>query len=209
MSDNPFLAYVAALRSMNARCVTFLRPGVASPGVAVRAAFHDLTLPDDVLELWRAFDGVSPPGDTELGDVWLDGMFFFYSEDEAIEDYRAALSAQDEEGFANYWPAGFFPVASPGDGSRLVINCIVGSPTYGHVYELAHGEGLARYALSLSHYFETMLAWLDEGATKVTFNHQVEPDFDATRAIARDLNPGCDAWDENLPPAHESKDWRH
>lgn len=204
-----FLAYIAALRSLNAKCVGYLRPGNLGAGTATHAAFPDLAIPDDVVEIWRAFDGVAPPGDALLGDVWLDGVYYFFSEEEAIEEYRVALSLQQQDGFPDYWPLGFFPIASPGDGSRLVVNCIIGSPTYGHVYELLHSDGLRRYASSVPQYFETVLSWLDEGALKVNFNRQVDPDLERARLIARDLNPGCDGWDETLPPAHQSKDWRH
>jgi len=209
VSDNAFTAYVDALRQRNARSVTFLRPGSPYAGAGVREAFPDLTLPHDVFTLWASFDGVAPTGETPLGDIWLDGVFYFHSEEEAVADYRIALSMQNEADFASYWPAGFFPVATPGDGSRLLVNGIAGSPTQGAVYELIHGDGLYRRASSLARYFETALAWLERGATRVTFNGQVEPDFARAKTIARELNPGCDGWDDSLPPAHESKDWQH
>jgi hypothetical protein len=85
---SPYLAYVDALRRLNAKAVTFLQPGNASGGEAVSAAFPELALPEDVAALWRAFNGVAPSGDTPLGDVWLDGVFYFFAEAEAIEDYR-------------------------------------------------------------------------------------------------------------------------
>lgn len=209
MIGNPFLTYVDALRRQNAKAVTFLQPGNPSAGAAIAAEFPDLDVPEDVIALWRAFNGVAPTGETPLGDVWLDGVFYFYAEAEAIEDYRGALTLQDQEEFRDYWPAGFFPVGSPGDGSRLLVNCIPGSPTHGSVYELIHGDGLYRRADTLSRYFETALVWLERGATRVTFNGQVEPDFARAKTIARELNPGCDGWDDTLPPAHEIKDWRH
>jgi hypothetical protein len=197
---NPFLTYVDALRRQKAKAVTFLQPGNPSAGAAIAAEFPDLAVPEDVIALWRAFNGVAPTGETP---------FYFFAEAEAIEDYRGALTLQDQEEFRDYWPAGFFPVGSPGDGSRLLVNCIPGSPTHGSVYELIHGDGLYRRADTLSRYFETALVWLERGATRVTCNGQVEPDFARAKTIARELNPGCDGWDDTLPPAHEIKDWRH
>lgn len=209
MIGDPFLTYVDALRRQNAKAATFLQPGNPNAGAALRAAFPDLDVPEDVLALWRAFNGIAPSGDTPLGDLWLDGVFYFYSENEAIDDYRVSVDLQSQEGFGEYWPLGFVAVGTPGDGSRLLVNCIPGSPTHGSVYELLHGDGLYRRAESLSRYFETVLVWLERGATRVTFNGQVEPDFARAKTIARELNPSCDGWDDTLPPAHESKDWRH
>lgn len=207
MSTVAYLAYVDALRRLNARAVTFLKPGNANAGQAVRAAYPDLALPADVEALWRAFNGVTPSGDTPLGDIWLDGMFHFLSEAEAIDDYREALALQGEEGFSEYWPRGFFPVATPGEGSRLLVNCIADSPTRGAVYELTHGVGVCRVATSLTRQFEITLVCLERGAIQVTLSGQIEPDFSRVREIARELDPGCDGTDDTLPPAYESKDW--
>lgn len=207
MSVNAHLAYVDALRRLNARAVTFLKPGNANAGQGVRAAYPTLALPADVEAVWRAFNGIGPTGETPLGDIWLDGMFYLLSEAEAIDDYREALALQGEQGFSDYWPLGFFPVATPGDGSRLLVNCIAGSPTHGAVYELTHGVGVCRVATSLARQFEITLVCLERGAIQVTPGGQVEPDFARVSEIARELDPGCDGTDDTLPPAYESKDW--
>lgn len=208
MSD-AVIAYMRALREVKAQCVACLRDGNPNAGAEARAAFPDLTFPEDIIALWRTFDGVAPPRNAQLGDVWFDGMFYLTSEAEAVEDYRVALSAQEQAGFGDYWPVGFFPIGTPGDGSRLLVNCIPGSPTHGALYELIEAEGLVRYASSLTRYFETLLACLDEGALRVNFHGQVDPDFERMREIAHEMNPGCDAWDDDMTPAHESKDWQH
>ncbi|MEQ1709318.1 MAG: SMI1/KNR4 family protein [Terricaulis sp.] len=200
--------YVGSLKRLGARAAEFLRQGSPSPGEKVRLAFPDLEPPPDLLALWRVFDGTEHVEGTTLEQMWLEGAFYFFSEEEAIDDYAAALPLwANDEGFAEYWPPKFFPIAKPGDGSRLLVNCIRDSPTKGAVYELFHGVGICKASSSVARYFETASGWLDAGAIWLDDARCLDRDFTVASAIAARLNPGCDNWDDSLPPAYKARDW--
>lgn len=188
--------HLNALRELGARPTTFLNAGAVKPGVTTAERYPELSLPADVLELWRQFDGVKHIDGTTLEQLWLDGSFYFLSEAEAANDYAVCFDLWEfDETFEDYWPKGFYPIATPGDGSRLLINCNLNAPTFGAVYELFHGDGVSKSANSLSDYFLTASAWLAEGATWLDERKCVDRDFEKSSIIARRLNPGCDSWD--------------
>lgn len=201
-------AYLDDLRRLGAEPVRFLNPGAADAGQRFRQRYPELDPPDDLFAMWRTFDGLSYEQPTTCDQVWLEGAFYILSEAEALDDYAASIPLwESDETFADYWPRGFFPFAKPGDGSRLLVNCLRRSPTYGAVYELFHGVGISKSSRSITDYFATASAWLAEGVTWLDERKYVSRDLEKSRLIAARLNPGCDSWDDNLPPAYEMKDW--
>lgn len=199
---------IKRLKHRDAEAARRVLPGRNDGGEKLARAFPKLKPPEDLMTLWQVMDGVDLVGDPSLEALWLDGVNAFLSEDEAIDDYITAQRLQaDEPDFAEYWPEGFVPVASPGEGSRLLVNCVKDSPTHGALYTLDHGVGLSRMSRSLGQYFETILDWLDTGALNVDAHGFVKLDLEAASRIAATMNPGCDAWDDAMPPAHETRDW--
>ena len=199
---------VKRLKEKGAEAAMRLLPGRKDGGEKLARAFPKLKIPQDVHTLWQTMDGVSLDGDPALDALWLDGMNAFLSEEEAIDDYIMAARLQsDEPDFEQYWPEGFLPVASPGEGSRLLVNCVKDSPTHGALYMLDHGVGLSRMTASLGQYFETMLDWLDTGAISVDREGVVRLNMAAAARVASTMNPDCDAWDDAMPPAHVTRDW--
>jgi hypothetical protein len=138
----------------------------------------------------------------------LDGTFGYFSAQHAVEDYKTSekLWATEPE-FEDYLPRGFLPIGSPGDGSRLLVNCRKDSPTYGGVYELSHGIGLSRHADSLNSYFSTIFELFDKGAIFVDQSGSIDFNEDEANTIAAKRNPDCDAYNDSLPWAYETQDW--
>lgn len=200
--------YINRIRVLRARPGELLNSGAVAPGAIVSARHPEISVPADMLELWRVFDGMTHVEGVTLDDLWLEGAFYFFSEQEALDDYAVCFPLwESETTFREYWPMGFFPVATPGDGSRLLVNCIPGSPTHGAVYELFHGVGVSKSSVSIAQYFLTAAAWLAEGATWLDRQKRIDRNFENSTAIAARLNPNCDSWDDSLPPACETKDW--
>ena len=196
------------LKDLGSEAARRLKPGHKIGGAKLAHTFPELSVPDDLYALWQETDGVDLEGDPALDALWLDGMNAFLSEEEAIDDYVMASRLQaDEPEFGQYWPRGFVPVASPGEGSRLLVNCVKGSPTHGALYMLDHGVGLSRMTISLGQYFETILDWVDTNSLRINRDGVVELNLDASMKVAHTMNPGCDAWDGAMPPAHETRDW--
>lgn len=187
-------AYVAELRKKGAKSASLLRPGMPDALAKLKKQLPALSPPAGLGELWKTFDGAD--GDNELlDDLWLDGTFYFFSLKEAVEDYRICddIRANDPD-FEDYWPTGYLPIATPGDGSRLLVDCVAGSETHGSVFELFHGIGIARSAASIENYFRTARAWLDEGVMTVTADGKLDIDHERASDIAQRLNPDCENW---------------
>lgn len=187
-------AYIAELRQKGAKSASLLLPGMPGALATLKKELPKLSPPTDLGELWKAFDGAA--GENELlDDLWLDGTFYFFSVAEAVEDYRICddLRASDSD-FEEYWPTGYLPIATPGDGSRLLVDCVAGSKTHGSVFELFHGIGIARSAASIEAYFKTARAWLDKGVMTVTADGKLDIDHERASEIARQMNPDCENW---------------
>jgi hypothetical protein len=187
-------AYLDAIREGGAKVSAWLRPGTPDALSLLNEHLPELAPPGELAALWACFDGIDAPEDALVNDAWLDGAFRFYSVGQAINDYRVCydLWAADPA-FEDYWPKGFLPIATPGDGSRLLVDCIKDSPTHGNVFELLHGSGVTRSSASVGRYFETVGAWLAGGALKVN-DGQLFIDFAAASEIARGMNPDCNSW---------------
>ncbi|MBT8494472.1 MAG: SMI1/KNR4 family protein [Deltaproteobacteria bacterium] len=203
-------AYLAALKDQGAVVAGLVNDGASDEEVAKLEQVPGCTFPADVVAMFRVMNGLARTEDTTYDQLWVDGTFAWFSIDEAIADYQTTeeLRANDKpEGFDVYWPTGFFPIGTPGDGSRLLVNCRNGSPTYGAVYELFHGDGLSRHANSLTAYVQTVATALAQRVITVDDDGCLEPDEDAYNRTGRQLNPGCDATDDSLPSASVAKDW--
>jgi hypothetical protein len=200
------VAYLDAIREGGAKVSGWLRPGTPDALSLLNEHLPELAPPGELAALWACFDGIEAPEDALLGDLWLDGAFRFYSVGQAINDYQACddLWATDP-GFEYYWPRGFLPIATPGDGSRLLVDCIKDSPTHGNVFELLHGSGMTRSSASVGRYFETVAAWLAGNALKIE-DGQLIIDFAAAGEIARGMNPDCDSWGAVAAPAAKTED---
>ncbi|MDA7428200.1 hypothetical protein PGB28_07000 [Primorskyibacter aestuariivivens] len=139
---------------------------------------------------------MSVPAGTLLQYTWLDGTFCYLGVEEASLDYEMSSRTREQDhSFENYWPSAFIPIGTPGEGSRLLVNSLEGSATYGSVYELTYVEGVSRISASLSQYFETLNACIANGALTVTEDGEVCIEFDGFRSIGRRMNPGCDYFD--------------
>ena len=200
-------SYLDAIRASGAKVAGWLRPGTPDALSLLNAHIPELAPPGELAQLWACFDGIEGPESATLGELWLDGAFRFFSVAEAISDYHVCyeLWAADPS-FEDYWPKGFLPLATPGDGSRLLVNCLADSPTYGSVYELLHGSGVSRSAASVGRYFETASAWLSGGALKVNEAGQLDIDFAAAGEIARTMNPDCDSWGSAVAQTETTRD---
>ncbi|MDJ0614997.1 MAG: SMI1/KNR4 family protein, partial [Rhizobiaceae bacterium] len=174
-----------------AQVLSWVRPGTND--FSAFDAVDTVSLPEELRQLWSSFNGMSVPEGTLLQYTWLDGTFSYLGVEEAARDFDSSteLWEQDQD-FEDYWPKAFVPIGTPGDGSRLLVNCLAGSPTYGSVYELFHGIGVSRMSASLSQYFMTLNACKANGAVTVTDDGKVSIDFDAFQKIGRRMNPGCD-----------------
>ena len=141
---NALRMVISRLKQKQAEAADRLCPGRTNAGELLKASFPDLKPPEDLKVMWREMNGVSIEGDPSLESLWLDGQNAFLGEEEAVDDYMMATRLQnDEPEFAQYWPKGFVPIASPGDGSRLLINCVTDSPTFGAVYFLGSRCGIS------------------------------------------------------------------
>lgn len=193
-------AFLGAVVSKNAVAAKWLSLGTTD--FTAIEAFDDVALPKELRQLWSRFNGMTVPESTLLEFTWLDGIFCYLSVADAAIEYQTALELWDQDqDFEAYWPRAFVPIGTPGDGSRLLVNCLDGSPTYGSVYELFHGLGVSRISASLSRYFETLNACLKEGAISFTGEGEVSLDFDAFALIGKQYNPRCDRFDETCSKA--------
>lgn len=187
-------AFLDALGSQNPKALSWLRPG--TDDFSAFDEIDTIALPDDLRQLWSIFDGMSVPEGTLMQYTCLDGTFSYLSVEEAAEDFEVSVDLwEKDQEFENYWPKGFVPIGTPGDGSRLLVNCLAGSSTFGSVYELLHGIGVSRMAVSLSQYFKTLNAFLASGALSVANDGEVLVDFDSCQKIGRHMNPGCNHYD--------------
>ncbi|MGB0906333.1 MAG: SMI1/KNR4 family protein [Maricaulaceae bacterium] len=200
-------AYVERLKAADAAVIGYMADGANDSDMSDINGLK-LSVPQDVFEFWGMMNGVKAGVETSYDQLWLDGTFRFYSAKEAADDYKVCLPLwDDDEDFKDYWPVGFLSIGSPGDGSRLLVNCRAASPTYGHIYELFHGMGLSLHAKSLTDYFKTQIALFDAGVLTVEDDGALDIDFDKNDAIAAPLNPNCDAYNSDLTPAYDSKNW--
>ena len=186
--------YLDAISTQNARAPSWVRPG--TDDISAFDAVDVVSLPEELRQLWSSFNGMSVPEGTLLQFTWLDGTYEYFSVEEAAQDFEVSVDlwAKDQD-FKKYWPIGFVPLGTPGDGSRLLVNCLASSPTYGSVYDLLHGVGVSRISGSLSQYFKTLNACLASSALTVADDGEVSVDIDAYRKIGRQMNPGCDHFD--------------
>ncbi len=187
-------AFLEVIASQNAQAVSWICPGTND--FSAFDAIDNVSLPEELRQLWSSFNGMSVPEGTLLQYTWLDGTFSYLGVEESARDFgmSIALWEQDQD-FEAYWPKAFVPIGTPGDGSRLLVNCLAGSPTFGSVYELFHGIGVSRMSASLSQYFKTLNTCQATGALTVTDDGEVSIDFDAFKRIGRQMNPGCDHFD--------------
>lgn len=167
----------------------------------------DLVIPQSLLDFWAVANGTNLDKEPTCDQIWLDGVFYYYSHTQAYDDYQICLNLwESDENFESYWPKGFLPIGSPGDGSRLLVNCNSQSPTYGHIYELFHGIGVSKHTISLDQYFKTKISVFEMNGLFVK-DGIVELNFDIADKLSANMNPGCDAYDDNLLPAYEAQDW--
>ena len=199
--------YLTNLREQKAGVVDHLQAGATATDLEVLDRLSNCEIPEAVKSMWHVFNGTSRPEGVTSGELWLDGNFIFFSVGEAVQDYGLSQKLWEEDpDFENYLPKGFLPIATPGEGSRLLVNCRPSSPTHGGIYELLHGHGIVKHSASLSDYFKTLLAALKQGGlvikeARVKF---VEGVFDG---IAKQMNPHCDAFNTDLPAAMDTRDW--
>lgn len=206
MLEQQLIVFLGKVRHAGATTAEWLNPGTNN--FAGFDSVDAVTLHPDLQKLWKHFNGITCPDGTHLEYTWLDGQFAYFSVLEALEDYQVSVPLWKQQAdFENYWPQGFVPIGTPGDGSRLLVNCRASSPTYGSVYVLMHGDGVSRMATSLTRYFQTLNVGFDENAIVVTEQGEISYDFDAMREIGMRINPGCDGFDSKLPTASFSKDW--
>jgi hypothetical protein len=204
----PAATFLDRVRSMGAVAANYVRPPYEGDVRAIFADIEGVHLPDDLVALWQTFDGCEQHQAT-LGEQWLDGVFVYLGAEAAREDYAISepMWAEDPS-FADYMPQRFIAVATPGDGSRLMVNCDAASPTHGAVYELFHGVGLSKRSFSLARHFETLNAMLNEGSLTCDAGGMMQMDFDAARPVGKAMNPGCNHWDNTLPTCYDAPDWR-
>ena len=201
-----YQTYINLLKNEGATVLGFLNPSTQSVDLSKFNAL-DLVVPQSLLDFWAIADGTNTDKKSTCDRIWLDGVFYYYSNTQAYEDYLRCLGLwENDETFESYWPKGFLPIATPGDGSRLLVNCRSQSPTRGHIYELFHGVGLSKHASSLSQYFKTKIAVFEANHLFVK-DGIVELDFDLADILSKHMNPGCDAYDNTLLPAYEAEDW--
>ncbi len=208
MSLAPAETFLAGVRALGAIAATHVDAPFTGDAHAVFADVEGVRLHEDVIALWQTFNG-TVQNDAPLGKLWLDGTFFYLGAEDSREDYRISEPMWLEDPtFAEYMPPRFIAVGSPGDGSRLMVNCDTASPTYGAVYELFHGIGVRKRSMSLARHFETLIAQLDTGALTCTQDGEMNMDFEAEKIMGQKLNPGCNHWDYTLPTCQDAPDWR-
>lgn len=199
--------YLSILTDRGAKIVSNIAPGQVLGREFADCA--EIDIHPEVIALWARMNGVLDFEGQILDDLWFDGQYFYFSIGESRADYQVTLDlVADDPTIDDYFPRGFVPVGSPGDGSRLLVNCRTGSPTYGAVYDLMHGMGARRLSASLDRYFETLCAFFEHGALSVNEAGQVDIDFEKIDLIGVPMNPGCDGYDTSLTPAYETFDWR-
>ena len=200
-------SYLQNLSSKGAGVIDHLNEAASANILASLDQLPHCTIPETVKDMWGVFNGTKKNEDITSGELWLDGTFRYFSVSDAIADYAISLELwQKEPEFDEYLPKGFLPIASPGDGSRLLVNCRAGSPSYGGVYELVHGNGLIKHSISLPRYFETIDAALRQGGLIVEDSHVIFVD-NIFYALAKQMNPASDAYNDDLPAAMDVKDW--
>ncbi|MAN44907.1 MAG: SMI1/KNR4 family protein [Alphaproteobacteria bacterium] len=188
-ANTPISAYIESLSKAGAGVVAYLREGSSAPGETFETKVKGLMLPDEVKWLWRTFDGMNSE-DTTLDQLWLEGCFYFFSEAEALDDFMITQRLwEEDEAFKDYWPQGFFPIATPGDGSRMLVDCSPQSETFGAVFELLHGVGVSALAPSLFDYFTLARKWLEENAIWIDEDGNVDRDFDRSDDIQQQMFP--------------------
>ena len=151
----------------------------------------NLTIPQDLIDFWQVIKGVEPDLQTTVERTWFDGTFTYFSDQESLVDYQAWREACKKNPQMNDWymPEGFLPIGSPGDGSRILMNCRDKSPTFGQLYELFHGIGLSKLSESLVQYFRTLLLAFGDGLSIV--DGVVEIHEKKFKKLAAMMNPGC------------------
>lgn len=182
-----------ALRGNGARIVDRYKPGAPFSHGDYKA-FDGLDIPDALERVWNTQGGVIE-GEFTYDQLWLDGTYMYLSVQEAASDYAVTLDlAAQDPAFEAYWPLGFVPIATPGDGSRLLVDCRPREMTNGQVLELFHGLGVSPLSCDLDQYFATIFAMMHEGGIYVTQDGELEYDEDQAPRIGRRLNPGMSGW---------------
>lgn len=156
----------------------------------MRALFEaeGLAVPHDVLELWSWRNGTLVlAGKTILDDIHFFPGFFFYSFEDALNQYRA-MKGDDR------WNARWLPVFANGGGDFYAVVCD-GSGDAGSVigFILGQSKHPVEYQ-SLEKMCETLLACYARGVFFVTPEGYLEMDDMAHSEIAMHLNPEVSFW---------------
>lgn len=200
--SNLLKVYLKKLKDADAETLNFYS---IKSGVIEVQPFIDLNLvlPKDLQDFWSVVKGVENETNTTVEKTWLDGTFTYFSAEESLIDYNVwqDVCEQNLEMKDWYMPSGFLPIGSPGEGSRILVNCRKSSPTHGHVYELFHGIGLTKLSENLSQYFRTLILAFNHGLS--VKDGYVNVDESQFNKIAAMMNPGCSGW-YDIP---QTQDW--
>ena len=97
-------------------------------------------------------------------------------------------SKKEPSDWESYWPLGFLAIVAC-NGDYILVNCIQGSPTYGEVYEFGKGFGVQHYSHSIERYFDTLCAFVREGAIYIDADGVLDFDVDKEADIRDRMNP--------------------
>ena len=120
--------------------------------------------------------------------MWLNGFLDFLSVERAVESYQLTVNFHKSDDWQDYWPLGFFPIVQSASDS-IVVNCIKGSPTYGWVYDMGWGYGVTSYSDCIERYFDTLCAFVREGAIFLDADGVLDFDVDKEFEIHERMNP--------------------
>jgi hypothetical protein len=167
-----------------------LQPSLTPQEVSQAEANLPFVLTEEVRALYRWRNGTRAETGDILSDLWFFPGYYLFSLDEAVQTFR-------ERRLAPQWRKGWFPFFGNGAGDFYVVHCTRKAADAAPVIGFLHGEPEQDVEyLDVLRMIETLAECYAQGAFFVTPDGRLEMDDDTHRRIARQNNPGVDAWQD-------------
>jgi hypothetical protein len=169
--------------------ISALNPGLAEPKIQKAFLSENLHAPRDVVDLWHWRNGTKIlPHVTKLDDIQFFPGFYFFSMEDALEQYRAMRNDRR-------WDPRWVPLFASGGGDFYAVQLDRSDPTSSLIvgFLLGVDEHPIEYQ-SVEKMCETIATCFERGVFFVTPEGYLDMDDAGHTAIARQINPDVELW---------------
>jgi cell wall assembly regulator SMI1 len=178
-------SHLARLGSTAAR---LLRPGLSPPAIAQEESKLPFRLTEEIRAVYRWRDGVRAADGKVMADLWFFPGFYLPCLEDAVQEFR-------DRRFGAQWRKGWFPLFADGGGDFYNVPCTKQPMDSAPVIRFRHGEpDQSVEFLDVTTMIETLADSYSQGAFFLDPDGVLDLNDDAYARIARQHNPGVDAW---------------